>query len=75
MKNIIRTGMFLGIIGVICFRLTLPEVVSYFDAITVGLSRTGVASIIPTKSPLIIAIRTILAFPLLSTYTMKSLPV
>ncbi len=67
--------MFLGIIGVICFRLTLPEVVSYFDAITVGLSRTGVASIIPTKSPLIIAIRTILAFPLLSTYTMKSLPV
>ena len=70
MKNIIRTGMLLGIICVISFRLTLSitrKVISYFDSTIVGLSRTGIAEIIPTKNPLITAIQTILAFPLLST--------
>ncbi|HDR4743902.1 hypothetical protein [Bacillus cereus] len=60
----------LGIIGVISFHLTLSitrKVISFFDATIVGLSRTGIAEIIPTKSPLITAIQTILAFPLLST--------
>jgi len=75
LKNNIRTGMLLG---VICFRLTLPvtrKAVPYFGATVVGLSRTGIVAIIPTKRSLIIAIRTVLAFSLLSNYTMKSLPV
>ena len=51
--------MLLGIICVISFRLTLSitrKVISYFDSTIVGLSRTGIAEIIPTKSPLITAI-------------------
>ncbi|PEV45121.1 multidrug transporter [Bacillus thuringiensis] len=94
MKNNIRKGMLLGIIGVICFSLTLPATrtaVPYFGATIVGLSRAVIAAIIvgiiflkkqeklPTKNQMkslwIIAIGVVLAFPLLSTYAMKSLPV
>ncbi|MDZ5610641.1 DMT family transporter [Bacillus pseudomycoides] len=94
MKNNIRKGMLLGIIGVICFSLTLPATrtaVPYFGETIVGLGRAVIAAIIvgiifiknqekipnknQMKSLLIVAIGAVLAFPLLSTYAMKSLPV
>ncbi|RHW05907.1 DMT family transporter [Bacillus cereus] len=94
MKNNIRKGMLLGIIGVICFSLTLPATktaVPYFGEAIVGLGRVIIAAIIvgiifiknqeniPTKNHMkslwIVAIGAVLAFPLLSTYAMKSLPV
>ncbi|PQQ47414.1 DMT family transporter [Bacillus thuringiensis] len=94
MKSNIRKGMLLGIIGVICFSLTLPATrtaVPYFGEAIVGLGRVIIAAIIvgiifiknqekipnkdQMKSLLIVAIGAVLAFPLLSTYAMKSLPV
>ncbi|GKV57006.1 hypothetical protein NCCP2222_29530 [Sporosarcina sp. NCCP-2222] len=94
MGNDTRRGMVLGLIGIICFSLTLPATsiaVPYFGETIVGLGRTVIAAIvvgtifiikkqsIPNKrqfiSLLIVAIGAVLAFPLLTTFAMKTLPV
>lgn len=86
--------MLFGLIGIICFSLTLPATriaVPYFGEVIVGLGRTVIAAVIvgiifllkkqslPTKqqfkSLLIVAAGAVLAFPLLTTFAMKSLPV
>lgn len=94
MENNMKRGMLLGLIGIVCFSLTLPATriaVPYFGETMVGLGRTVIAALIvsiifivkreslPTKnqflSIVIVAIGAVLAFPLLTTYAMKSLPV
>ena len=49
MESNLKRGMLLGLIGIICFSLTLPATsiaVPYFGATIVGLGRTVIASII-----------------------------
>lgn len=89
-----KFGLFLGLIGVICFSLTLPSTsiaVESFGTTVVGLGRTVVAAVLVTvvflvkkeklpsirqfKSLLIVAAGAVLAFPLLTSWAMKSLPV
>lgn len=87
-------GLLLGLVGVICFSLTLPFTsisVEYFGTTVVGLGRTVIAAVlvsiilivrkekIPTqsqfKSILIVTIGAVLAFPLLTSWAMETLPV
>ena len=94
MEKNIQRGMLFGVIGVVCFSLTLPATriaVPYFGEAIVGLGRTVIAAIIAGiifiikkqslpnkrqfKSLLIVAVGAVLAFPLLTTFAMKSLPV
>lgn len=89
-----KIGLFLGLVGVICFSLTLPSTsiaVEYFGTTVVGLGRTVVAAILVAivflvkkeklpsthqfKSLLIVAAGAVLAFPLLTSWAMQSLPV
>ncbi|MBN8434493.1 DMT family transporter [Priestia flexa] len=89
-----KTGLLLGLIGVICFSFTLPATriaTEYLGTTFVGLGRTVIASIlvaiilmvrkerIPTllqfKSLLIVSLGTVLAFPLITSWAMKTLPV
>ncbi|MDM5333101.1 DMT family transporter [Ureibacillus composti] len=49
MESNLKRGMFLGLIGIICFSLTLPATsiaVPYFGTTIVGLGRTVIAAII-----------------------------
>ncbi|RUL53539.1 DMT family transporter [Lysinibacillus antri] len=49
MENNIKRGMLLGLLGIVCFSLTLPATsiaVPYFGATIVGLGRTVIAAII-----------------------------
>ncbi|TSI06230.1 DMT family transporter [Lysinibacillus sp. BW-2-10] len=94
MENNIKRGMLLGLLGIVCFSLTLPATsiaVPYFGATIVGLGRTVIAAIIVSiifiikkeslpnktqvKSLMIVTVGAVLAFPLLTTFAMKSLPV
>ncbi|WP_134686723.1 DMT family transporter [Brevibacillus migulae] len=89
-----KLGLLLGLVGVICFSLTLPFTsisVEYFGTTVVGLGRTVIAAIlvgmilivrkekIPTrpqlKSILIVTMGAVLAFPLLTSWAMETLPV
>lgn len=89
-----KLGLFWGLVGVICFSLTLPATriaVEYFGTTIVGLGRTVVAAILVAvvltvrkeklpsrrqfKSLLIVAFGAVLAFPLLTSWAMQSLPV
>ncbi|TDK63854.1 DMT family transporter [Bacillus salipaludis] len=89
-----KSGLLLGLVGVICFSLTLPFTsisVEYFGTTIVGLGRTVIAAIlvgillivrnekIPTrpqfKSILTVTVGAVLAFPLLTSWAMETLPV
>jgi drug/metabolite transporter (DMT)-like permease len=89
-----KLGLLLGLIGVICFSLTLPTTriaVEYLGTTFVGLGRTVVAAILVAmvlivrkeklpsprqfKSLLLVAVGAVLGFPLLTSWSMKSLPV
>lgn len=90
----IKRGMLLGLVGIVCFSITLPATsiaVPYFGETIVGLGRTVIAAIVvsiiflskkeslPTRKQFIslgiVALGAVLAFPLLTTFAMKSLPV
>ncbi|MDC0703359.1 MULTISPECIES: DMT family transporter [Priestia] len=89
-----KMGLLLGLVGVICFSLTLPSTsiaVEYFGTTVAGLGRTAVAAVLVAvilivrkekfpslcqfKSLLIVALGAVLGFPLLTSWSMKSLPV
>ena len=82
-----KYGLLLGLVGVICFSLTLPATsiaVEYFGttvvaailvAIVLIIRKEKLPSLRQFKSILIVAVGAVLGFPLLTSWAMGSLPV